>query len=385
MKLYDLSLWEILKRLSAGEELIDKTTFKTIRTLLESFALYATIIVAAAIIIYAIVIRNREEEQLAKSRRTIVGVIIGYAVGVIAILGFLELSYQIWSGDINSYYWMFIGLVALLVIGIVVTLVLKNKQIKWYKWCALGFAIAFVVYAIVLISVVPARVDWFDDERQGAFTPYSTWQMVLFTFLLVAGIVTLAVFGDTKSENENTRSISYAAICIALSYALSFIKFFPLPQGGSITPASLLPLVLYSYMFGTRKGLVAGVVYGMLQFIQSPQFFEPMQVLLDYPIAFGAIGVAGISRKMKFLKGKMMAEFAVGALIAGVLRYVSHALSGFYVFYHYLPLGSTVGEMLAYAFGYNSFVLVDIAFVIVVGILGLATRTLRRTIAEVQQ
>ena len=376
-------LWEILKSLADKEG--DKATFKLIRNLLESFALYATILLAVAIVIYAIVIRNRDEEQLGKSRRTILGIVIGYSVGVIAILGFVRLAYQIRSGDIDSYYWYFAGLAALVAIGILVTALLKKHNVKGYKWAALAFAIAFVVYGVVIISLVPARVDWFDDEREGAFTPYSTWQMALFTFILVVGIVVTAIVCDKKSENETTRSISYAAICIALSYALSYIKFFSLPQGGSVTFASLLPLALYSYMFGTRKGLVAGVVYGMLQFIQSPQFYEPMQVLLDYPIAFGAIGLAGLGKKMKFLKGNMMAEFAVGAFIAGIGRYLSHALSGFYVFYHYLPIGSGVGDMLAYAFGYNSFVLVDIALVIVVGIIALSTKTLRRTIIEVQQ
>ena len=380
----DLSLmWEILKTLAAGEG-ADKSTIKLIRNLLESFALYATIVVAIGILVYAIVIRNRDEESLQKSRRSILGVVIGYSVGVISILGFLRLAYQIFSGDIDTYYWLFAGLFALLVVGVIVTLVLKNKGIAWYKWCALAFAVAFVVYSIVIISVVPARIDWgYDEEVQ--FAPYSTWQMVLFTFLLVAGIVAIAIFGDkSHGENSSVRSISYAAICIALSYALSYIKFFSLPQGGSVTFASLLPLILYSYMFGTRKGLVAGVVYGMLQFVQSPQFYEPMQVLLDYPIAFGAIGVAGVARKFKFLKGNMMAEFAVGAVIAGILRYLSHATSGFYVFFHYLAPDSSVGAMLAYAFGYNSFVLADIALVIVVGIIALSTKTLRRTIIEAQ-
>ncbi|MCH5160305.1 MAG: energy-coupled thiamine transporter ThiT [Clostridiales bacterium] len=381
----DLSLmWQILKTLIAGDG-VDKNTFKLIRNLLESFALYATVVVVLGILIYAIIIRNRDEENLRKSRRTIVGVVIGYSFGVISILGFLRLAYQIFSGDIDTYYWLFAGLFALLVIGIVVTLVLKNKNVKGYRWSALAFAVAFVVYSIVIISVVPARIDWgYDDEVQ--FAPYSTWQMVLFTFLLIAAIVAIAFFGDDNSNRDSSsvRSISYAAICIALSYALSYIKFFSLPQGGSVTFASLLPLILYSYMFGTRKGLVAGVVYGMLQFVQSPQFYEPMQVLLDYPIAFGAIGVAGISRKFKFLKGNMMAEFVVGSVIAGVLRYLSHATSGFYVFFHYLAPDSSVGAMLAYAFGYNSFVLADIALVIVVGIIALSTKTFRRTILETQ-
>ena len=377
-------MWEILKGFASGEGAIDKAAFKTIRNLLESFALYATIAVVVGILIYAIVIRNRDEESLQKSRRAIVGVIIGYSVAVISILGFLRLAYQIMTGDIDTYYWLFIGLFALLVVGVVVTLVLKKKGVNAYKWSALAFALAFVVYAIVIICIVPARVDWgYEDEVK--FAPYSTWQMALFTFLLVAGIVAIAVFGDNNSQESSTaRSLSYGAICVALSYALSYIKFFSLPQGGSVTFASLLPLVLYSYMFGTRKGLVAGVVYGMLQFVQSPQFYEPMQVLLDYPIAFGAIGLAGIGRKLKFLKGNVIAEFTVGAIIAGILRYLAHALSGFYVFYHYLAPDSSVGAMLAYAFGYNSFVLVDIALVVAVGIVALATKTLRRTILEVQ-
>ena len=381
----DLALmWQILKTLVDGEG-VDKSTFKLIRNLLESFALYATIALAVGILIYAIIIRNRDEENLQKSRRTILGIVIGYSVAAISIFGFLRLAYQIYSGDIDTYYWLFVGLFALLVVGVIVTHVLKKNKIRGYQWGALAFAVAFVVYAIVIICVVPARIDWgYDDDVQ--FAPYSTWQMLLFTFLLVAGIVAIAFFGDDSSQGDKSsvRSISYAAICIALSYALSYIKFFSLPQGGSVTFASLLPLILYSYMFGTRKGLVAGVVYGMLQFVQSPQFYEPMQVLLDYPIAFGAIGVAGISRKFKFLQGNMIAEFALGALIAGVLRYLAHATSGFYVFFHYLAPDSSVGAMLAYAFGYNAFVLVDIALVVAVGIIGLSTKALRRTIIEVQ-
>ena len=368
-------LWEILKGF-AGNESINKSTFKTIRTLLGSFALYATIIVAAAIIIYAVVVRNRDEEHLARSRRTIIGVIIGYSVGVIAILGFLEVSYQIWSGDINNYYWMFIGLIALLVVGIVVTIVLKNKQISWYKWCALAFAVAFLIYAIVIACVVPAIEEYYEPLNG------QNWQMAVVTLVLIAVIVALAVLGGNKDEGYDAKSLTYGAICVALAYALSYVKFFSLPQGGSVTFASMLPIILYSYMFGTRKGLVVGVVYGMLQFIQSPQFYQPMQVLLDYPIAFGALGVAGIARKIPFIKGKMLAEFAVGSTIAILLRYFSHVVSGYYVFSSWAMEGYTA---VSWAFVYNAFVFADLAIVLVIGLLALSTKTLRRTIAEVQQ
>ena len=369
-------LWEILKRFVAGDESIDKSTFKTIRALLGSFALYATIIIAAAIIVYAIIIRNRDENQLAKSRKTIVGVIIGYSAGVIAILGFLEVAYQIWSGDINNYYWMFIGLIALMIVGIAVTLVLKNKQIKWYKWCALAFAVAFTVYAIVLACVVPA-IDEYYEPLNG-----QNWQMTVVTVVLVAVIVALSVLGGEKDDGYDARALTYGAICVALAYALSYIKFFSLPQGGSVTFASMLPIILYSYMFGTRRGLVVGVVYGMLQFIQSPQFYQPMQVLLDYPIAFGALGVAGIARKIPFIKGKMLAEFSVGATIAILLRYFSHVVSGYYVFSSWKMEGYTA---VSWAFVYNAFVFADLAIVLVVGVLALLSKTLRRTVIDVQQ
>ncbi|MCH5156470.1 MAG: energy-coupled thiamine transporter ThiT [Clostridiales bacterium] len=369
-------LWEILKRFASGDESIDKSTFKTIRTLLGSFALYATIAVAVAIIVYAIIIRNRDEDHLAKSRKTIVGVIIGYSVGVISILGFLEVAYQIWSGDINKYYWMFIGLIALMIVGIVVTLILKKKQIKAYKWVALAFAVAFVVYAIALAFSVPA----IDDD----YAPLDgqNWQMTVVTVVLVAVIVALSVLGGKKDDGYDAKALTYGAICVALAYALSYIKFFSLPQGGSVTFASMLPIILYSYMFGTRRGLVVGVVYGMLQFIQSPQFYQPMQALLDYPIAFGALGVAGIARKIPFIKGKMLAEFAVGATVAILLRYFAHVVSGYYVFSSWAMEGYTA---VSWAFVYNMFVFADLAIVLVIGILALSTKTLRRTIVEAQQ
>lgn len=368
-------LWEILKSFS-GENVIDKATFKTIRTLLQSFALYATIIVAAALIIYAIVVRNRDDEYLAKSRRTIVGVIIGYSVGVIAILGFLEVSYQIWSGDMNLFYWLFIGMFALIVVGLVVTLVLKKCNVKGYKWAALAFALAVIVYAIVVASI--------NGATQEGYEPLDgqNWQMTLVTCVLVAVIVALAVLGGQKEEKYDARALTYGAICVATAYALSYIKFFSLPQGGSVTFASMLPIILYSYIFGTRKGLVVGVVYGMLQFIQSPQFYQPMQVLLDYPIAFGALGVAGIARKIPFLKGKILAEFSVGATIAILLRYFSHVVSGYYVFSSWAMDGYNA---VSWAFVYNMFVFADLAIVLVVGIVALSTKALRRTIAEAQQ
>ena len=152
-------------------------------------------------------------------------------------------------------------------------------------------------------------------------------------------------------------------------------------MGGSITLASMLPLMVYSYMFGARKGVFAGLIYGVLQFIQNPQVYEWMQILLDYPIAFASIGLAGIAKKFKFLKGNMIAEIIAGMTIACVFRYISHVLSGYFVFgvwgndWHMSPV--------CYSFAYNSFVLVDLAIDVVVAAFLFSTKQMRSVVANV--
>lgn len=353
--------------LGEGDDAYLAVGFDKLFDLLATVALYVTIALFVGLIVYAVVIRNKDDEYLVKARRFIVGIIVGYAVGVIAILGFFKLVGYVIDEKINANFWLMIGLFALVAVGICVTFILKKKNVKGYKWSALAFSLAFAAYAIVLVCVIPAKKD--------SYEPLS-WTMYLFSALLVAAIITLAlVFG--KEQEYDSNSLTYAAVCIALSFALSYIKFFSLPQGGSVTFASLLPLALYAYMFGTRKGVIAGVVYGLLQFIQSPQFYQPMQALLDYPIAFGAIGLAGIARNFKFLKGNVTAEFCVGTTIAVLLRYVSHFLSGYYVFSSWRMDGYTP---LTWSLVYNLFTIADLAIVLVVGALALSSKTVKRTV-----
>ena len=370
-------MWKYLEGFWGGEDKdVPFVNLEKIGTLLSWLALFVTIAFAVALIVYAIVIRNREEEQLVRARRLIIGMVVGYSVGVIAVLGLLRLIFYHYDGKINGNFWLMVGLFALLFAGLVTTLALYKLKVKGAKWYGLAFVVAFVVYAIVIACVIPAKSE--------SYQPLDgKWQMPLVTCVLVAVIVALAVLGGDKNESGyDARALTYGAICVATAFALSYIKFFSLPQGGSVTFASMLPIILYSYMFGTRKGLVVGVVYGMLQFIQSPQFYQPVQVLLDYPIAFGALGVAGIARKIPGINGHVLAEFTVGALIAGLLRYVSHIISGYYVFSGWKMEGYTA---VSWAFVYNSFVFADIAIVLVVGLAALSTKAMRRAIAQVQQ
>ena len=321
---------------------IDRAGLKLAYNVLSELALFITIALAAALCIYAIVIRNRDDEYLAKARKLILGIVIGYAVSVISTIGVLMLMREI-MGGLDTGFWLMIGLFALVVVGLAVTLVLMKKKIPAYKWVALGFIIAFAIYVVVISCVVPPVEGGYEDESGNwvslpdQFKPLN-WSMYLFTAVLVAVIVVGALLGSKSSEYDS-RALTYGAVCVALSC-------------------------------------------GLLQFIQSPQFYQPMQALLDYPIAFGALGLAGIARNFKFLKGNIIAEFSVGATIAILLRYFSHVISGYFVFSSWAMEGYTA---VSWAFVYNLFTIVDLAIVLVVGVIALSSRTVRRTIRAVWQ
>lgn len=67
----------------------------------------------------------------------------------------------------------------------------------------------------------------------------------------------------------------------------------------------MLPLMLFSYMFGIRKGIIVGAIYGVLQAIQDPWIIHPAQFFLDYPIAFAMTGLAGIFKELNVIKSPL--------------------------------------------------------------------------------
>ena len=182
----------------------------------------------------------------------------------------------------------------------------------------------------------------------------------------------LAFFlGKNDRKGFDSRVIAYAAVCIAMSFALSYLRLFRMPQGGSITLASLLPLMIFSYMFGVKKGVFAGFIYGILQAIQDPWLIHPAQFLLDYPVAFAAIGLAGMFRNVPQFANKPQIAFALGGIVASALRFLAHIFSGVFAFSEYA--GSQ--NPWIYSLAYNSFVFVDIAIVIVVGVLVFSSKS----------
>lgn len=197
-------------------------------------------------------------------------------------------------------------------------------------------------------------------------------------WILVAVLIACAValFVVVRGKQKWTaRMLANAAICMALSFILSYIRLFKLPQGGSVTLASLLPIVAFAYSYGAAPGLVVGIAYGFLQMIQDPWIVGVVQALLDYPLAFGCIAFAGIARKLPEKYG-----WLVGILLAGVGRFICHTLSGVVFFAEYAE-GTGLSPIM-YSVSYNSFVFVDLAICAVVIAFPQVRKALRRMTAE---
>lgn len=199
--------------------------------------------------------------------------------------------------------------------------------------------------------------------------------IISFVAMMLAVIV-IYLLGKKREVNE-TKAIVYGAIAIAMSFALSYAKFLSLPQGGSVTFASLLPLMIYCAMFGTRRGVMVCLIYGFLQALQDTFIIHPLQFMLDYPLAFGMIAASGIFFERTPLKKNKLAAFIVGATLAVVLRYVCHVCSGVFAFAAYADI-DIYGSAVAYSFAYNSFTLVDLAIDLAAGILLMLSPSFRR-------
>ena len=157
--------------------------------------------------------------------------------------------------------------------------------------------------------------------------PWYTW--VLLALLAATGIV---LGMGTKKTTWNSRRIAMGAMCIAIAFVLSCIRLFRMPQGGSITPASMLPLVLFMVACGPLQGFVVGCAYGLLQLITDPYIIHPVQMLLDYPLASGAMILCCLAVLLPIDKRW---QLPVAVLLAGIGNYIMAVLSGSIFFAEY--------------------------------------------------
>lgn len=236
-----------------------------------------------------------------------------------------------------------------------------------------------------VVAALVCMIVYYSSGKAGA--AHSNIGLYLSSVLLVAAVVVFAFLSDRKSGGIDTRTVTYAAVCVALSFALSYVRLFKMPMGGSITLASMLPLMLFAFMFGSRKGILVGAIYGILQAIQDPWIIHPAQFVLDYVIAFASIGLTGVIRELGAFKGNLRAQFAVGAVIACAFRFLSHYFAGVFAFGMYGEVFAAdygipaLANAYFYSFVYQCMYLIpELIIVTVAAMLALTSSAFRRQI-----
>ncbi len=144
------------------------------------------------------------------------------------------------------------------------------------------------------------------------------------------GIFLLIIFAlYLRRIKLTTPMLINISLMLALAILLNQFRLYHLPQGGSVTLGSMLPLLIISFRYGAGVGALAGFLFGLIQILQDPFILHPIQVLFDYPLPFMAMGLAGfLSRR-----------FILAAIVAFIGRFACHFISGVVFFASYAPEG----------------------------------------------
>ncbi len=333
---------------------------ETLSDKLQFVALYLAVALVAAFIVVGLLVWFKRRDKFADFKKYAIGITTGFAVTMVVVFAYVKFQCNVDDMQAKLFYPILATLITVVAgaIAMLVSSLFSDKAVK----------ISFIVTAVLtlgcFIATMVLMTQYYGDIAE--YYPSANLVGMIVSAVVFMVIMVAAWFVGDKRKMSDTRSIVYGAISIALSFALSYAKLFKLPQGGSVTFASLLPLMIYCCMFGTRRGLIVCTIYGVLQALQDPFIIHPMQFLLDYPLAFGLIGVSGIFMEKGLFKDKKVVAFLLGGVLAVVLRYACHVCSGVFAFADYADLDK-YDTAIAYSMAYNSFAFVDMLIALVAG------------------
>lgn len=172
--------------------------------------------------------------------------------------------------------------------------------------------------------------DW--GETTYVPTTLSNVLLVLIIAALLAGATLLAARSHRQTNKLSVKQLTFCAMAIALGTLLSNLKLYDFPWGGSVTLLSMLVICLPGRFFGVGAGIMTGVAYGVLQLLIDPYVLFPMQLIVDYLLAFGALGLSGlfVNTKNSLIKGYLTGVLGryVFAVISGWIFFGSYAWEG---------------------------------------------------------
>ncbi|MCF0130394.1 MAG: energy-coupled thiamine transporter ThiT [Pseudobutyrivibrio sp.] len=201
-----------------------------------------------------------------------------------------------------------------------------------------------------------------NDWGETTYVPTLLGKTILVVVLIILFAIGILITKDKRKDKEqktllSAKQLAFCAMSIALGTILSNIKLFSFPTGGSLTLLSMLFICLPGYWFGAGVGILTGVAYGILQLVIDPYVLYPLQLVVDYLLAFGALGLSGFFSNSKhgILKGYFVAVLG---------RYVFAVLSGWIFFGTYAWDG---WNALPYSLAYNAvYIFTEAAITIVI-------------------
>lgn len=146
----------------------------------------------------------------------------------------------------------------------------------------------------------------------------------------------------TPAPGKRTRTLVFGALCLTLSFVLSYFKLFSISFGGSVTLCSMLPIMLFAYVYGPGYGFLAAFAYALLQVVQGAYIVHPVQFILDYFVAFTCYGIPALFPKNLY----------AGVAAGGTARLLASTVSGA-VFFASAGLELGYADPWAYSFIYN--------------------------------
>jgi len=148
---------------------------------------------------------------------------------------------------------------------------------------------------------------------------------------------------------NSTRRLTESALLVALATVLSVYAVFRLPNGGSVTIGSMIPILLVSFKYSFRWSLLVALAYSLIQMMTG--FYAPpvgtlpyyaLMVLLDYVLAFGVLCLAGPICRLLGRGWSPRLRLMSAAVICITLRFICHFLSGMILWGVYAPAGQPV-------------------------------------------
>ncbi len=141
----------------------------------------------------------------------------------------------------------------------------------------------------------------------------------------------------------NTRKLVEAGIMLALSMILSQIKVYRAINGGSVTAGSMIPVMIFAMRWGASSGIIVGASFGILKMIFGGWIYSPIQAILEYPMAFGFLGLAGIfSNQLDPRVNSNYFKLIISIFMSIAGRFICHLLAGVIFFGDTLPEGINV-------------------------------------------